>query len=245
MKDQTSRRKAAPSPLLLVLFVVTWFALCAAAFWYIYSDLLKRTTDSAASIAALQWMTWPFAVVALGGPLVVVVALGGTRVVRDLLDMRKLIEALPDQVLQMESTLTAFQELRAKLLTDQIRASLDSQDPSPSAPADQEQNEEEQPAHIKEFWPLYDEAKKYLYRALEAYNAQAKEPLVIQRGGSNFHTVAAQLAEVPNIYDPNPSKNKRIAEFVRETISEEKNTRRWRLQTLKPERVRELTRMKP
>lgn len=245
MKDQTARQKAGPSSLLLVLFVVAWFALCGAAFWYIYADLLGRSRDTATSIAALQWMTWPFAVIALGGPLVIVVALGGTHVVRDLLEMRQLIEGLPDQVRQMESTLTAFQELRAKLLTDQSRASLESQEPSPSTSAEQEQNEEEQPAHIKEFWPLYDEAKKYLYRALEAYNAHAKEPLVVQRGGANFHTVAAQLAEVPRIYDSNPSKNKRIAEFVMETITEEKNTRRWRLQTLKPERVRELARMKP
>lgn len=245
MKDQSVRQKARLSPLLLVFFVVGWFALCATAFWYIYADLLRRSADSATSIAALQWMTWPFAVIALGGPLVIVVALGGTRVVRDLLEMRQLIESLPDQVRQMESTLTAFQELRAKLLTDQSRASLDSQEQSPVVHAEDEQSEEEQPAHIKDFWPLYDEAKKYLYRALEVYNAHAKEPLVIQRGGSNFHTVAAQLAEIPKIYDPNPGKNKRIAEFVMETITEEKNTRRWRLQTLKPERVRELARMKP
>lgn len=244
MKDQASRQKAGLSPLLLVTLVVSWFVLCGSAFWYIYADLLRRSVDSSTSIAALQWMTWPFAVVALGGPLVIVVALGGTRVVRDLLEMRQLIEALPDQVRQMESTLTAFQELRAKLLTDQSRASLDSQE-LPPASSDQEQDEEEQPAHIKEFWPLYDEAKKHLYRALEAYNAHAKEPLVIQRGGSNFHTVAAQLSEIPKIYDSNPARNKRIADFVSETITEEKNTRRWRLQTLKPERVRELARMKP
>lgn len=236
-------RKTTPA-IVLVALVLAWFALCGAGFWYIYSDLVVRSNDPAMSIAALQWMTWPFAVVALGGPLVIVVALGGSRAVRDLLEMRSLIVSLPGHIADMQKAVTAFQDLRAKLITDQSFVGLSAGGTTPTD-ATEEREAQEQPEHIKKFFELYDEAKKYLYRALEAYNARADEPLVIERGGANFGAVAAKLAEMPRTYDQNASRSHKIGEFVLQVVTEERNTRRWRLETLKAERVEDLARMKP
>jgi len=141
----------------LILFLLFWLGLCASGFWYLYVRVTSDFADPQSALSALQWMTWPFVVLCVAGPVVVILSIGGLHVIRDLLQMQKLIINLPTQLESMQAVLTEFKTLRAQMITDVSRLRGDDADESASAPAMGEPMAKE--AHITEFLALYDEAR--------------------------------------------------------------------------------------
>ena len=222
----------------IVAFLLVWLGVCTAGFWYLYVNATRGLSDAQSALSALQWMTWPFTVLAIAGPMVVVLSIGGLRVVRDLLEMQKLIINLPDQLESMQTVLSEFKALRAQMITDVSRMRGDD-----NAPNAQEQSAPEElerkPPHIAEFFVLYDEAKDIFYPALEDYNAKGAEPLIVQRGGANFSEIAESLRDKRE-FDPKSNENNRkVAEFVISAFELERQSRRFRAY-LTPDKVTEL-----
>ncbi len=222
----------------IVLFLLVWLGVCTAGFWYLYVNATQGLSDPDAALAALQWMTWPFTVLAIAGPLVVVLSIGGLRVVRDLLEMQKLIINLPDQLESMQTVLSEFKTLRAQMITDVSRVRGDDNAEGVQQAPEPEDNERK-PPHIVEFFLLYDEAKNIFYPALEDYNAKGAEPLIVQRGGANFSEIAESLRDKRE-FDPKSNENNRkVAEFVISAFELERQSRRFRA-FVTPDKVTEL-----
>lgn len=219
-KRQDSRGGSVWTTLGLLLFLLTWVGVCGAAFWYLYQGIVADSDNPDTALRALQWMTWPFTVLIIAGPLLIVLSIGGLRVIRDLLDIQKLMAGLPSQVEMMQSTVTEFRALRTQLITDVSRvndATTDS-DVGPS-------HETQQRPEVDEFMRLYERAKELFYAALEDHNTAAPEPLIVQRGGANFGEIAGQLRE-HRAFAKSDDRNRRIAAFVTRAFELERSTRR-------------------
>lgn len=209
----------------LIVFLLLWLGLCTAGFWYLYQRVAAGSADPQISLSALQWMTWPYAVLVISGPLLVILSIGGLGVVKDLLAVQKLIIGLPDQLQSMQTVLDEFRALRAQMITDVSRAN----DANSTPPDDTDGGLEPPPtaAHVQEFMDLYEEAKGYFYKALEDYNTRGEEPLIVQRGGTNFVDIASTLRDKRE-FDKSADKSIRIAEFVIKAFELERASRRYR-----------------
>jgi hypothetical protein len=208
----------------LIIFLLIWLAACGASFWYLYQGIVGRSSEPDVALRALQWMTWPFTVLAVAGPLLLLLSVGGLRVVRDLLDMQKLIVGLPSQVEMMQDTVVEFRALRTQLITDVSRvndATAEGDDAPPEGSAESPQQRPE----VEEFIQLYEKAKERFYKALEDYNTSAAEPLIVQRGGANFSEIAAVLRD-KRAFDRSDDRNRRVAKFVTRAFELERSTRR-------------------
>jgi len=181
-------------------------------------------------------MTWPYAVLVISGPLLVILSVGGLRVVRDLLEMQKLIVNLPSVLQSMQVVLDEFKALRAQMITDVSRAN-DASVQEPVAP-EASSGDEHAPPHVSEMLQLYEEAKTLFYRALEDFNTRGEEPLIVQRGGTNFVEIATSLGERKE-FGRTEDTNKRVADFVIKAFELERASRRYR-SYLTPEMVKEL-----
>src|SRR5262245_28218625 len=174
----------------LIVFLLVWLGLCTAGFWYLYIQVTRGFSDPQSALTALQWMTWPFVVLAIAGPVVVILSIGGLRIIRDLLQMQKLIINLPTQLDSMQTVLSEFRQLRAQMLTDVSRVrgddSTSSEEAVAAAPAQDSSGADRRAEHLDEFFELYNEAKEIFYPALEEYNARGGEPLIVAPGGANF-----------------------------------------------------------
>lgn len=221
----------------LIMFLLIWLGLCTAGFWYLYVRVTSGFSDPDSALNALQWTTWPFVVLSVAGPLVVLLSIGGLRVIRDMMEMQKLIINLPAQLESMQLVLSEFKALRAQMITDVSRLRGDDEtagsataDTTPRSGAD---------VHIREFMDLYDEAKQIFYPALEDYNARGGEPLIVQRGGANFGEIAEALRDKHEFEPRSAEQNKKVAEFVIKAFELERQSRRFRA-FLTPEMVQEL-----
>ncbi len=224
----------------LVLFLLLWLGLCTSGFWFLYQRVTLGATSPQHSLDALQWMTWPFTVLCIAGPVVVVLSIGGLRVVRDLLEMQKLIINLPVQLESMQTVLSEFKTLRAQMITDvsRLRGADDAEEAISSTPT-AEANATEKDKHIAEFLDLYEEAKQILYPAMEEYNARGDEPLIVQRGGANFTEIAEKLRDKREFDSKSAEQNRKLAEFTISAFELERQSRRFRTY-LTPEMVQEL-----
>lgn len=223
----------------LIFFSLLWASACTAGFWYIYQGVISRSDEPEVALRALQWTTWPFAMLVVAGPLFTVTFLGGLGVIRDLMSLRTLFGELPDQILQMQDTVTRFNTLRAQMVTDLSRAN----DPVDAAPSQQISSEAEKP-HVKEFWTLYEDAKQYFYDGLEEYNARGGDPLIVKRGGVNFPEITATLRDKREFDSRSDDKNRRIAEFLLRAFEVERATRATNRENLTVEQVAELRSMR-
>lgn len=234
---QATRRRGLFWPTFgLILFLLTWLASCGASFWFIYQGIVGAETDPDVALRALQWMTWPFTILTIAGPFLLILSIGGLRVVRDLLDIQKLMAGLPSQVDMMQSTVTEFRALRTQLITDISRVNDAAGDNAEDdgAVVDSAQREE-----VKAFWRLYEKAKSIFYSALEDHNTDATEPLIVRPGGANFSEIAAVLKQ-SRAFAKSDDRNRRTADFVNRVFEVERATRRSGRSNLTPQTVREL-----
>lgn len=222
----------------IVLFLLVWLGVCTAGFWYLYVNATQGLTDPDSALAALQWMTWPFTVLAIAGPMVVVLSIGGLRVVRDMLEMQKLIINLPDQLESMQTVLSEFKTLRGQMITDVSRLRGD-EGPVPSPEQSETDDVAKKPPHIGEFFDLYEDAKNIFYPALEDYNAKGGEPLIVKPGGANFADIAESLRDKREFDAKSPENNRKIAEYVISAFELERQSRRFRT-FITPDKVSEL-----
>lgn len=204
----------------LILFLLLWLATCGAGFWYLYQGIVGRSGEPDIALRALQWMTWPFTILSIAGPLLLILSVGGLRVVRDLLDMQRLIAGLPTQVQQMQETIVEFRSLRTQMITDVSRVNDATNETDDETEIAQTQRPE-----VDEFIKLYERAKERFYKALEDYNTAAAEPLIVQRGGANFTEIAVVLRE-RRAFDKSDDRNRRVAAFVTRAFELERSTRR-------------------
>jgi hypothetical protein len=220
----------------LVVFLLLWLALCTSGFWVLYQLVTSGSTEPQPALTALQWMTWPFTVLCIAGPLVVVLSIGGLRVVRDLLEMQKLILNLPLQLESMQTVLAEF--LRAQMITDvsRVRGADDAEGAIP-APVNESPTIRE--THVEEFLDMYDEAKQILYPAMEDFNARGGEPLIVERGGANFREIAEALRDKREFDPKSNEQNRKISDFVIRAFELERQSRRFR-SYLTPEMIQEL-----
>jgi hypothetical protein len=207
----------------LIIFLVSWLAACGSGFWFLYQGITGQSSEPDIALRALQWMTWPFTILTIAGPFLLILSVGGLRVVRDLLDMQRLIAGLPSQVDLMQHTVTEFRALRTQLITDVSRvndaaATSDSDETTAAEP-------EIQRIEVVEFNELYNRAKERFYHALEDHNTSAPEPLIVTRGGANFSEIAATLRE-RRAFAKSDDRNRRIAAFVNRAFELERSTRR-------------------
>lgn len=225
----------------LVVFLLVWLALCTSGFWFLYQNVTAGSTNPDSALSALQWMTWPFTVLCISGPMVVVLSIGGLRVIRDLLEMQKLIINLPTQLESMQTVLSEFKTLRAQMITDvsRLRGADDAEDTVGVASVAPAGRPEPKEPHLVEFFDLYEEAKQILYPALEEYNARGGEPLIVHRGGANFGEIAECLRDKREFDPKSAEQNKKTAEFVIKAFELERQSRRFR-SYLSPEMVQEL-----
>jgi hypothetical protein len=205
----------------LILFLLSWLVACGSGFWFLYQSVAGQSTDPDVALRALQWMTWPFTVLVIAGPFLLILSVGGLRVVRDLLDIQKLVSGLPSQIGLMQEAVTEFQTLRTQLITDVSRVN----DAADDDRAVEEPGTETVRPEVEEFRKLYESAKSIFYDALADYNTAAQEPLIVQRGGANFAEIAATLKE-RRAFDKSDDKNKRKAAFVTRVFEIERATRR-------------------
>lgn len=237
MRAQSNRPKGLFWPTLgLITFLLTWLAACASGFWIIYQGIVGRVADPDIALRALQWMTWPFTVLSVAGPLLLILSIGGLRVVRDLLDIQKLMAGLPGQVEMMQSTVTEFRALRTQLITDVSRVNDAAGDSGEDSEATTGENQREE---VKTFLRLYEKAKAIFYSALEDHNTQAAEPLIVRPGGGNFSEIATVLRESRAIARSD-DRNRRIADFVNRVFETERATRRHGRSNLTVPMVRQL-----
>lgn len=221
----------------LILFLLAWLAVCGSGFWFIYQGIAGDNSDPDVALRALQWMTWPFTVLSIAGPLLLLLSIGGLRVVRDLLDVQKLIAGLPSQVALMQSTVIEFRALRTQLITDVSRVNDAAGDTTPETTQDATQREE-----VQEFLRLYEKAKVLFYSALEDHNTESGEPLIVRPGGANFSEIASVLRD-SRAFARSDDRNRRIAEFVSRAFEIERATRRYSRSNLTPPMVRELAQL--
>jgi hypothetical protein len=219
----------------LVFFILLWSALCAAAFYWIYQGIVAKSDEPGVALSALQWMTWPFAVLAIAGPLLILLSIGGLRVVRDLLELQKLFSGLPQQVQSMQDALVEMRTLRTQIITDVSRVN----DAAEGEAETLEVRDSAERPEVARFFQLYEKAKEIFYSALEDYNTEGAEPLIVQRGGMNFSEIATVLAEKRAFAKPE-DRNRRLAEFVIKTFSLERSTRRNGRAGITPAAVQEL-----
>ena len=216
----------------LIIFLLVWLGLCTAGFWYLYVQVTAGFSDPQSALTALQWMTWPFVVLAIAGPVVVILSIGGLRMIRDLLEMQKLIINLPNQPDSMQTVLSEFRTLGAQMLTDVSRVRGDegtsSEEAVAAAPVQDGGNADRRAEHLDEFFELYNEAKEIFYPALEEYNARGGEPLIVTSGGANFPTDAEQLRDKREFDTKSNENNRKIAEFVITAFELERASRRYR-----------------
>lgn len=217
----------------LILFLLLWLATCASGFWFLYGRVVGASHETEDALRALQWMTWPFTVLTIAGPLLLILSVGGLRVVRDLLDMQRLIAGLPAQVQQMQEAIVDFRLLRTQIITDVSRVNdateTDGEEVTPVA---------ERP-EVTDFIKLYEHAKELFYDALQDHNTAAAEPLIVQRGGANFSQIATSLRD-KRAFDKSDDKNRRIAAFVTRAFELERATRRHGRANLTAPQIQEL-----
>ncbi len=219
----------------LIFFSLLWASACTAGFWYIYQGVTGRSSDPDIALRALQWTTWPFAMLVVAGPLFTITFLGGLGVIRDLISLRTLFGGLPEQITLMQDTVTRFNTLRAQMLTDLSRAN----DANTAAETEEaEAKSEGAPPHVQEFWQLYEQAKALFYDGLEDYNARGGEPEIVKRGGANFSEITSKLRDRRE-FSKSEDANRRTAEFLLRTFELERSTRRHR-ETLSPDDVASL-----
>lgn len=221
----------------LILFLLLWLVTCGGGFWFLYQGVAGRSGEPEVALRALQWMTWPFTVLTIAGPFLLILSVGGLRVVRDLLEMQQLMNGLPSQVQMMQDTVIEFRALRTQLITDVSRvndATETDGELSGAAPQLDHHGPE-----VDEFLKLYERAKERFYKALEDHNTDAGEPLIVQRGGANFSDIAAILRE-RRAFDKSDDKNRRIAAFVTRAFELERSTRRSGRANLTAAQVHEL-----
>ncbi|MGE0829561.1 MAG: hypothetical protein AB7O04_09440 [Hyphomonadaceae bacterium] len=218
----------------LILFLLIWLVTCGAGFWYIYQGIAGQSSEPDVALRALQWMTWPFTVLTVAGPLLLILSIGGLRVVRDLLEMQKLMIGLPSQVEMMQTTVVEFRALRTQLITDVSRVNDATADSDPDAASSVNERPE-----VQEFLHLYERAKQFFYSALEDHNTSAPEPLIVRRGGANFSEIATSLRE-HRAFARSDDRNGRIAKFVTRAFELERSTRRSGRANLSSTQVHEL-----
>jgi hypothetical protein len=206
----------------LILFLAIWLATCGGGFWFVYQSIVGRTSDPDIALRALQWMTWPFTVLTVAGPLLLILSIGGLRVVRDLLDIQQLMAGLPSQVELMQGTVTEFRALRTQLITDVSRVNDAAEGNAESSDAAPEIGQREE---VRNFWRLYEKAKAIFYSALEDHNTQAAEPLIVRPGGGNFSEITNALRE-NRAFAKSDDRNRRTADFVNRVFEVERATRR-------------------
>ncbi len=226
----------------LMFFLLIWLGLCTAGFWYLYVSVTAGFSSPESTLTALQWTTWPFVVLCVAGPLLVILSIGGLRVVRDLLQMQKLIINLPTQLESMQTVLTEFKALRAQMITDVSRVRGD--DNNDTATVQDRPTTNGSDAFVREFMELYEDAKDIFYPALEEYNARGGEPLIVQRGGANFGEITEALGLKREFDTRSVDNNRKIAAFVSKAFELERQTRRYRSSILTPKDVEDLRRLR-
>lgn len=238
MARSTSRSKGIFWPTVgLIFFLLCWLGACASGFWFIYQGIVGQVSDPDIALRALQWMTWPFTVLTIAGPMLLILSIGGLRVVRDLLDIQKLMAGLPSQVELMQNTVVEFRALRTQLITDVSRvndAAGDNAADDSDAATESNQREE-----VSSFLRLYEKAKSIFYSALEDHNTEASEPLIVRPGGGNFSEIATVLRE-SRAFAKSDDRNRRIADFVNRVFEVERATRRHGRMNLTAAMVRQL-----
>jgi hypothetical protein len=237
------------SAFLAGLALFGWVALCGVAFWHLYNSVAPASAGPAAALNALQGMMWPFTVLAIAMPLILVVAFGGVRAIGRIVELQKMVAQFPRDIEAMEGAVDSFRRMKddltrlsGQIITDINRANVET--------GQDEANQQEEtaavqaagkdPEYVTEFYRMYESAKRYFYAALKKYNQSAPEPRIISRG-ELYAPIAKDLKERRGAYfDDGPRKDSWIGDWVVAVFETERNTRMNRATLLSEEEVRRL-----
>lgn len=229
------------------LALFAWVALCAAVFWFLFSRLSQSSPQAA--MAAVEGMMWPFTVITIAVPVLLIVAFGGLRAVGRLVELQKMVSTFPKDVEAMQDAVEVFRTMKedltrlsGQIITDINRANVETgQDEArqhEESAAIQAQGKDAE--YVTNFYRMYEKAKRYFYEALRKYNQSAPEPRIIARGES-YAPIAQMLKEKrAGLFDPGPRRDIWIADWVIAMFETERNTRANRAALLTEEDVRKL-----
>ncbi len=214
------------------LMLFAWVALCATVFWFLFQKLSQASPEAA--MAAVEGMMWPFTVITIAVPILLIVAFGGLRAVGRLVELQQMVSNFPKDIEAMQKAVDVFKtmkddltKLSGQIITDINRANVET--------GQDEARQHEESAEVKaqgkdaeyltSFYRMYEDAKRYFYAALKKYNQSASEPRIIARGES-YAPIAQMLKDQrAGLFDSGPRRDIWIADWVIAMFETERNTR--------------------
>jgi hypothetical protein len=231
------------------LFLLMWVVVCAGAFWFLYTGIVAASPDRA--ISAVEGMMWPFTVTMLGLPLIVLLAFGGLRIIRELVELQKMVADFPQNIHEMQGAVTVFKtiknelvELRGQIVTEINLASSEigqtqTVDENATTQSDSTQDADV-PDHVKQFEALYQKAKRSYKNAVRKYSRAHPEDENFNAGGDWIEIVKFLRDKREGYFDEGRNRDVWYANWVIRMIETERSTRKNRVARLSAALVADL-----
>ena len=87
--------------LLAGLTLFAWVGLCGATFWFLFNRLSESSPEAA--LSAVEGMMWPFTVITITIPVLLIIAFGGLRAISRLVELQKMVANFPKDIEAMRS----------------------------------------------------------------------------------------------------------------------------------------------
>jgi len=242
---------------MIVVLLLAWVVICGAAFWFLFGGQVDPEAKNA--IPLLQALVWPFTVVLIAVPLLLLLVFGGIDAVKQLVTLQTMIKSFPDDIEKMQAAAELFGSIkgdistvreqlvaelatmRGQLVTDITLANSEAAQSAPPEAPTADGTEREKPEHIKRFEDMYDLAKRRFESALRLYNSKPSNETISVGRGESWHVPAEKLRDSKGgYYDTGPNKDKWIGDWVVDVLRTERNTRYNRESLLTPAVVSDL-----
>lgn len=227
-------------------FLLAWVALCGAVFWFLYSGITASSPDRAVEL--LNGITWPFTVILIGIPLVMLMAFGGLRAIRELVELQKMVATFPRDIEAMRDAVQVFRAIKDDLVATRaelgIVSSEISQAQTSSAGSSTESqatgDEQSEPSYVSRFEALYADAKKRFRQAVRNYVRENPNDASFNSGDDWIEIIKKLRDARGGYFDPGPNKDRWVADWLIKMIETERKTRRNRAGRLSEAEVKQL-----
>lgn len=227
---------------MIVALLLAWVVICGAAFWFLFGGQVDPEAKNA--IPLLQALVWPFTVVLIAVPLLLLLVFGGIDAVKQLVTLQTMIKSFPDDIEKMQAAAELFGSIkgeistvrtqlvadiaamRGQLVTDITLANSEAAQSAPQDAPAPDGTERERPEHIKRFEAMYDLAKRRFEMALRLHNSKPSNETISVGRGESWHVPAEKLRDLKDgYYDAGPNKDKWVGDWVVDVLRTERNTR--------------------
>lgn len=180
----------------LTAFLLVWVSLCGAGFYWLYGHFADDPKSAAES---LQWMTWPFVILAALGPIFMLIWMGGLRIVRDILNLQGMLSTISIQTQAIEKV-PADLEVKVVNLEQTVRKATERME-SVTTPLDERAGEwnllaEKMTAIVQEFLKIRGE----LLADVSRVNSAIGEPQKLETEFQGAEGAAAHIIEFNELF---------------------------------------------